>query len=77
MTEVAHDYQSTIKQYVEELGTVNSYDTWHGMVPIRFQCGAVMIMWQRDAHARSVLDQFVLGIAGTWFTELFDNPSGK
>ena len=24
---IAHDYQSTIKQYVEELGMVNSYYT--------------------------------------------------
>ncbi|KAL5478134.1 hypothetical protein EMCRGX_G025015 [Ephydatia muelleri] len=31
ITEVAHDYQSTIKQYAEGLGMVNSYDTWHGM----------------------------------------------
>eukprot|EP00731_Ephydatia_muelleri_P008112 Em0004g450a len=31
ITEVAHDYQSTIKKYVQELGMVNSYDTWHGM----------------------------------------------
>eukprot|EP00731_Ephydatia_muelleri_P023616 Em0015g1199a len=30
ITEVAHDYQSTIKQYAEGLGMVNSYDTWHG-----------------------------------------------
>ena len=38
ITEVAHDYQSTIKQYAEGLGMVNSYDTWHGMVSICFQC---------------------------------------
>ena len=38
ITEVAHDYQSTIKQYVEGLEVVNSYDTWHGMVSICFQC---------------------------------------
>ena len=31
VTEVAHDYQPAIKKYVEELGMVNSYDTWHGM----------------------------------------------
>ena len=31
ITEVAHDYQSAIKRYVEELGMVNSYETWHGM----------------------------------------------
>ena len=38
ITEVAHDYQCTIKQYVEGLWMVNSYDTWHGMVSISFQC---------------------------------------
>eukprot|EP00731_Ephydatia_muelleri_P006665 Em0003g913a len=31
VTEVAHDYQSTIKTNVEQLGMVNSYDTWHGI----------------------------------------------
>ena len=34
ITEVAHDYQPSIKKYVEELGMVNSYDTWHGMQSI-------------------------------------------
>eukprot|EP00731_Ephydatia_muelleri_P037463 Em0477g2a len=29
ITEVAHDYQATIKLYVRQLGMVNSYDTWH------------------------------------------------
>ncbi|KAL5484441.1 hypothetical protein EMCRGX_G020946, partial [Ephydatia muelleri] len=29
ITEVAHDYQATIKQCVQQLGMVNSYDTWH------------------------------------------------
>ncbi|KAL5459893.1 hypothetical protein EMCRGX_G033281 [Ephydatia muelleri] len=29
ITEVAHDYQATIKKYIEELGMMNSYDTWH------------------------------------------------
>ena len=32
ITEVAHDYQTALKRYVKELGMVNSYDTWHGMV---------------------------------------------
>eukprot|EP00731_Ephydatia_muelleri_P024582 Em0016g853a len=32
ITEVAHDYQATIKQCVQQLGMVNSYDTWHGKV---------------------------------------------
>ena len=31
------DYQATIKQYVQQLGMVNSYDTWHGKVSIGFQ----------------------------------------
>ena len=38
ITEVAHDYQATIKKYVEELGMMNSYDTWHGMAYICFYC---------------------------------------
>ena len=37
ITEVAHGYQATIKQYVQQLGMVNSYDTWHGKVSIGFQ----------------------------------------
>lgn len=31
VTEVAHDSQVQVKKYVcEELGLLNSYDTWHG-----------------------------------------------
>ena len=36
ITEVAHDYQATIKLYVRQLRMVNSYDTWHGKVSYRF-----------------------------------------
>ena len=33
VTEVAHDFQIGVKKYVtEELGLVNSYDTWHGNI---------------------------------------------
>ena len=37
ITVVAHGYQAAIKQYVQQLGMVNSYDTWHGKVSIGFQ----------------------------------------
>ena len=37
ITEVALDYQATIKLFVRQLGMVNSYDTWHGKVSIGFQ----------------------------------------
>ena len=31
VTEVAHDYHVGVMKYVtEELGILNSYDTWHG-----------------------------------------------
>ena len=31
VTEVAHDLQFCVKKFVtEELGVMNSYDTWHG-----------------------------------------------
>ena len=31
VTEVAHDYQPQVKRFiVDELGLVNSFDTWHG-----------------------------------------------
>ena len=31
VTEVAHDHQVCVKKFVtEELGVINSYDTWHG-----------------------------------------------
>ena len=31
VTEVAHDFQVGVTKFVtEELGVVNSYDTWHG-----------------------------------------------
>ena len=44
VTEVAHDYQSTIKTYVEQLGKDNSYDTWHGMVSKFIWCALIAIM---------------------------------
>ena len=32
MTEVAYDHQVCVKKFVtEELGVINSYDTWHGI----------------------------------------------
>ena len=37
ITEVAYDYQATIKLYVRQLGMVNSYDPWHGKVSTGFQ----------------------------------------
>ena len=31
VTEVAHDYQVSVKKYMtEDLGIIKSYDTWHG-----------------------------------------------
>ena len=30
ITEVAHDMQRQVAQYVVKQGLVNSYDTWHG-----------------------------------------------
>ena len=30
VTEVAHDIQQQVSRFVNELGLVNSYDTWHG-----------------------------------------------
>ena len=44
VTEVAHDYQSTVKMYVEQLGMVNSYDTWHGMESKFIWCALIAIM---------------------------------
>ena len=30
VTEVAHDIQMQVARYVQDMGFVNSYDTWHG-----------------------------------------------
>ena len=30
VTEVAHDIQVQVARYVQDMGFVNSYDTWHG-----------------------------------------------
>ena len=30
VTEVAHDIQQQVSRFIDELGLVNSYDTWHG-----------------------------------------------
>ena len=33
VTEVAHDFYVGVQKYVtDDLGLVNSYDTWHGMI---------------------------------------------
>ncbi len=33
IVEVAHDIQAQVASYVKkELGVVNSYDTWHGII---------------------------------------------
>ena len=75
ITEVAHDYQATIKLYVRQLGMVNSYDTWQGKVSIGFQwCSGGVI-----AGTKNVAKQLCHVCAGTvrtrdrtWFTELSD-----
>ena len=30
VTEVAHDIQMQVARYLQDMGFVNSYDTWHG-----------------------------------------------
>ena len=30
VVEVAHDYQVQVRNVVDELGLINSYDMWHG-----------------------------------------------
>eukprot|EP00731_Ephydatia_muelleri_P010067 Em0005g653a len=59
ITEVAHDYQATIKQYVQQLGMVNSYDTWH--------CTKNVSKQLRHICAGTVRTR-----DRTWFTELSD-----
>eukprot|EP00731_Ephydatia_muelleri_P035283 Em0111g8a len=59
ITEVAHGYQATIKQYVQQLGMVNSYDTWHGTENVAKQLHRICASTVRTRDR-------------TWFTELFD-----
>ncbi|KAL5509605.1 hypothetical protein EMCRGX_G004999 [Ephydatia muelleri] len=59
ITEVAHDYQATIKLYVRQLGMVNSYDTWHGTKNVAKQL-------------RHICADTVCTRDRTWFTELSD-----
>eukprot|EP00731_Ephydatia_muelleri_P036853 Em0338g4a len=59
ITEVAHDYQATIKQYVQQLGMVNSYDTWHGTKNVAKQLRHICAGTVRTRDR-------------TWFTELSD-----
>ena len=50
--EVAHDYQVQVSRYVtDELGLLNSYDTWHGKLCIRnvlLVCVSLSILYTRD-----------------------------
>ena len=32
VTEVAHDIQVQVARYMQDMGFVNSYDTWHGKI---------------------------------------------
>ncbi|KAL5500039.1 hypothetical protein EMCRGX_G011532 [Ephydatia muelleri] len=57
--EVAHDYQATIKQCVQQLGMVNSYDTWHGTKNVAKQLRHICAGTVRTRDR-------------TWFTELSD-----
>eukprot|EP00731_Ephydatia_muelleri_P038050 Em0639g1a len=59
ITEVAHDYQATIKLYVRQLGMVNSYDTWHGTKNVAKQLRHICAGTVRTRDR-------------TWFTELSD-----
>eukprot|EP00731_Ephydatia_muelleri_P029616 Em0021g139a len=59
ITEVAHDYQTAIKKYVEELGMVNSYDTWHGTKNVA-------------KEMRKICAGTVRNRDKTWFSELSD-----
>ncbi|KAL5491680.1 hypothetical protein EMCRGX_G017012 [Ephydatia muelleri] len=62
ITEVAHGYQATIKQYVQQLGMVNSYDTWHGTKNVAKQLHRICASTVRTRDR-------------TWFTELSDKAS--
>eukprot|EP00731_Ephydatia_muelleri_P015970 Em0009g394a len=59
ITEVAHDYQATIKLYVRQLRMVNSYDTWHGTKNVVKQLRRICAGTVRTRDR-------------TWFTELSD-----
>ena len=46
VTEVAHDIQQQVSRFVNELGLVNSYDTWHGGKDcIPGQCAASLMYY--------------------------------
>eukprot|EP00731_Ephydatia_muelleri_P033259 Em0027g7a len=62
--EVAHDYQATIKQCVQQLGMVNSYDTWHGTKNVAKQLRHICAGTVRTRDR-------------TWFTELSDKACTK
>eukprot|EP00731_Ephydatia_muelleri_P015779 Em0009g203a len=55
----SHGYQATIKQYVQQLGMVNSYDTWHGTKNVAKQLHRICAGTVRTRDR-------------TWFTELSD-----
>ena len=76
---MAHDYQTAIKRYVEELGIVNSYDTWHGMVWYDHSSTVVMCISWNCAGTKNVAKEMRKICAGTvrnrdktWFSELSD-----
>ena len=74
--EVAHDYQATIKQCVQQLGMVNSYDTWHGKVSIFVFSGELIGVIAGTKNVAKQLRPICAGTVRTrdrtWFTELSD-----
>ena len=54
VTEVAHDFQVGVKKFVtEELGVLNSYDTWHGKYKDIATPGYYHVLIRSNAYTRN------------------------
>ena len=81
--EVAHDQQVQVSRYVtDELGFLNSYDTWHGRLKVFVQYCVIplfpSLLWYKECGERAQKD-----LSGSnkweginWWRELADKRKG-
>ena len=77
MVEVAHDYQPQVQKYVvDELGLVNSYDTWHGKMLFNTVPSDKHNLLSGTKNVAKLMAKIAQGAARsegvTWFRQLSD-----
>ncbi len=74
---MAHDIQMSVAHYVEkELKMINSFDTWHGNIHLRFEHGMITSRYTGTKGVGRALKVITEGAAKwqnkKWFPDLVD-----